>query len=101
MAEGITIKVFTARASSPKQVTAIKKWLARHGMPDLEVTNVKDRLMIELWDDRCVQVSYNTGQPVNRKMPRATRKWLGGRGSFGQLMTPTKLLSRFKILFTL
>jgi hypothetical protein len=65
-AEGHTVKIFTARASSPRQVVAIKKWLAKHGLPDLEVTNVKDHRMIELWDDRCVQVAPNSGEPISK-----------------------------------
>src|SRR5262249_20823856 len=51
-AAGRTVKIFTARASSPVQVRAIRTWLAQHGMPDLEVTNIKDFNMVELWDDR-------------------------------------------------
>lgn len=30
----------------------------------LPITNIKDYQMIELWDDRAVQVIPNTGQPV-------------------------------------
>jgi hypothetical protein len=67
IAEGRTVKIFTARASSPRQVVAIKEWLASCGLPDLEVTNVKDLHMIELWDDRCVQVTTNLGEPIGKK----------------------------------
>lgn len=65
LAEGRTVKIFTARAAIPKQIRAIKIWLAENGLPPLEVTNVKDFSMIELWDDRCVQVCINTGMPVS------------------------------------
>jgi hypothetical protein len=64
LAEGKTVKIFTARASIPSQVPLVKQWLSRHGLPDLEVTNAKDFGMIELWDDRCVSVTRNTGEPV-------------------------------------
>jgi hypothetical protein len=74
IAEGHTVKIFTARASSPKQVVAIKEWLASCGLPDLEVTNVKDLNMIELWDDRCVQVSTNLGEPIRAKVNLRHRK---------------------------
>jgi len=75
IAEGQTVKIFTARASSSTQVMAIKQWLAKHGMPDMEVTNVKDMLMIALWDDRCVQVATNSGEPVsNGATPRQKRR---------------------------
>ena len=67
IAEGRTVKIFTARASSPRQVAAIKEWLVSCGLPDLEVTNVKDLHMIELWDDRCVQVTTNLGEPIGKK----------------------------------
>ena len=67
IAEGRTVKIFTARASSPRQVVAIKEWLVSCGLPELEVTNVKDLHMIELWDDRCVQVTTNLGEPIGKK----------------------------------
>ncbi len=62
--DGKTVKVFTARATFPDQVAFVKRWLEEHGLGHLEVTNVKDHKMVELWDDRCVQVQTNTGIPV-------------------------------------
>ena len=44
-------------------IPPIHEWLF-HELPELEVTNAKDMDMIELWDDRCVQVVPNTGNPV-------------------------------------
>lgn len=62
--EGYTIKIFTARAGEGESgIAPVKKWLAENGLPDLEVTNRKDFAMIELWDDRAVQVVANTGKP--------------------------------------
>lgn len=61
MAEGVTVKIFTARACVPEQVPFISEWLKKHGMAGLEVTNVKDFGMVELWDDRSVRVVTNTG----------------------------------------
>jgi len=63
--EGKTIKIFTARANRPEQIVIIKKWLLDNNLPELEITNVKDLKMIELWDDRCVQVVPNTGIPIS------------------------------------
>lgn len=60
---GLTVKIVTARAPYPEAVEAIKKWLVAHGMPELEVTNAKDFGMVELWDDRAIQVVRNTGKP--------------------------------------
>lgn len=74
IAEGHTVKIFTARASSPRQVVAVKEWLASVGLPDLEVTNVKDHRMVELWDDRCVQVTTNQGEPLVKKLKLRRQK---------------------------
>jgi hypothetical protein len=61
---GKKVKIFTARADDEKGVNAIKAWLKKHELPDLEVTNLKDQKMIEFWDDKAVQVRKNTGQRV-------------------------------------
>ena len=61
IAAGKTVKIFTARASDPKSIPYIKKWLKDNDMGDLEITNIKDHGMIELWDDRAVRVLQNTG----------------------------------------
>jgi hypothetical protein len=81
LAQGKTVKIFTARMHGHGMpivgggfedvVTPIEAWCKKHIGQVLEVTNVKDFGMIELWDDRCVQVEANTGLPVasckNRK----------------------------------
>jgi hypothetical protein len=59
---GLKVKIFTARASlGEEHILVVKQWLSKHALPDLEVTNVKDMFMIELWDDRAIQVIKNTG----------------------------------------
>lgn len=64
LAEGYTVKIFTARAGEGDAgILPVKKWLADNGLPELEVTNRKDFAMIEFWDDRAVQVVANTGKP--------------------------------------
>lgn len=68
VSEGITVKIFTARASLPEQIPYIHDWLEKHGLPRLEVTNIKDFEMVELWDDRCIQVVPNTGMPLSETM---------------------------------
>jgi hypothetical protein len=100
IAEGKTVKIFTARASSPRQVVMIKKWLASYGLPDLEVTNVKDLRMIELWDDRCVQVMTNSGEPINRNATFNHDRQMPARG-FGWRPESAGLLSRLRIFLTL
>ncbi len=68
IAEGREVRIFTARATEPRLIPPIKRWLKLHGLPDLRVTNVKDFQMIELWDDRAVQVIHNTGRAVQPKV---------------------------------
>jgi len=43
---------------------AIGTWCDEHLGTRLPVTCIKDYGMIELWDDRAVQVKANTGEPV-------------------------------------
>ncbi len=45
-------------------VRCIKRFCLEHIGVDLTITNVKDYGMIELWDDRAVQVVANTGEAV-------------------------------------
>jgi hypothetical protein len=97
IADGKTVKIFTARASSARQVARVKKWLARHGLPDLEVTNTKDLRMVELWDDRCVQVTTNLGEPVNKESefknkPCSVRDHDGRQKSFSGFVYRLKIL---------
>lgn len=69
LAEGRSVKIFTARVSAPKdedELIAILKPIlalchAEFGQP-LPVTCMKDFGMVELWDDRAVQIIPNTGQ---------------------------------------
>lgn len=64
LAKGIPVRIFTARADKPEAVKAIKKWCKEHVGQELPVTNVKDRLCKEIWDDRAVGVIPNTGKRV-------------------------------------
>jgi hypothetical protein len=61
--EGFEVRIFTARASVPEYVPFVKIWLEKNGLPPLKVTNVKDFDMVSLWDDRCVEVVSNKGEP--------------------------------------
>lgn len=86
LADGHTIKIMTARVRvfNPKtnlvkknycrikdeqwsrddMVQAIQAWCEKHVGARLPVTCVKDVDMIELWDDRAVQVVPNTGRTL-------------------------------------
>ncbi len=66
---GIRVKIFTARASMGQhEITKVEAWMAEHGLPQLEVTCSKDMFMLELWDDRVIQVIHNTGIAVRAEI---------------------------------
>ena len=60
----IEVRVFTARASVPEHIPPVQKWLKENGLGNVRVTNEKDYRMLQLWDDRCIQVIPNTGQLI-------------------------------------
>jgi hypothetical protein len=68
--QGYDVRIFTARVSRPEQEqdarARIELWCETHIGQVLPITNEKDTKMIELWDDRAVQVIANTGQPVGK-----------------------------------
>ena len=71
LAEGKRVKIFTARAAPGPEDPAIaipyiQEWCKEHIGRVLEVTATKDLGMVELWDDRCVQVHPNTGVPLDK-----------------------------------
>lgn len=68
LADGQTVKIFTARMceGDPEVEAMIKAWCKKHIGVELEVTNQKDYGMIALYDDRAVQVEFNTGRLVGQ-----------------------------------
>lgn len=72
------VKIFTARVAferdtcyvtntsfSRADITrVIQDWLVANGLPRLDVTHEKNFQMVELWDDRAVQVVPNTGRTL-------------------------------------
>ena len=69
LADGRTVKIFTARVNegspgeaSQRQRTAIRAWCREHIGCELPITNRKDYYMTELWDDRAIAVEVNTGR---------------------------------------
>jgi len=60
--EGIEVRIVTARAGVQEQIPFIKTWLKKHGIGEVGITNKKDFQMIQLWDDRAIQVITNTGK---------------------------------------
>lgn len=70
IAEGREVRIFTARVSgTPAERLAaigpIARWCLEHLGCTLDVTHEKDYGMVELWDDRAVQVEKNTGRRVD------------------------------------
>lgn len=64
-AEGKDIRIFTARVAHDEDgsvLAVIDRWCEEHLGERLPVTNTKDYGMVELWDDRCVQIIPNTGR---------------------------------------
>lgn len=67
--KGLDVRIFTARAFAlnggeplPHVIAAIDAWCYKYVGQALPITNRKDSLMVELWDDRCVAVEPNTGR---------------------------------------
>lgn len=80
LADGFTVKIVTARASDPREVEGLKEWCKEHVGQELEITDRKDFDMVELWDDRAVQVEPNTGEVIARprdlnKPSRKAQRW--------------------------
>jgi len=71
LSEGFEVRIFTARVSpQPDHAhvlarAAIDQWVMTHIGKPLAVTCQRDVGMVELWDDRCVQVVTNRGQRVD------------------------------------
>lgn len=71
LSEGREVRIFTARVFAGGRVDAIElqmvrqsisEWCYQHIGQILPVTCTKDYGMVELWDDRAVQVVPNTGE---------------------------------------
>lgn len=101
LAEGHDVRIFTARVDGGevaiamgnpageafRDVTAIRAviqdWTEQHFGVRLPVTNAKDYGMLELWDDRAVQVIPNAGARVDDAITDAERfRWLLDRIAF-------------------
>lgn len=68
IAQGREVRILTARvcaAQKPEDreaaTAAVNAWCEKHLGLRLPLTSEKDWGMVELWDDRCVQLIPNTG----------------------------------------
>lgn len=79
IAQGYNVVIFTARitplipgtehyvvedCARDTAISFIKAWLLKHGLPDLEVTNIKRQNFSVFYDDRAIAVVANTGEIV-------------------------------------
>ncbi len=73
IADGQEVRIVTARVSPVNADAlisrmAIQKWLEEKCfLGNIPITHEKDYLMLELWDDRCVQIIPNTGERADGK----------------------------------
>jgi len=72
LAKGADVRIFTARVGAlgdrmeeERAVMAIREWCTKYIGKPLPITCQKDYAMVELWDDRCIQVIPNTGRRVD------------------------------------
>jgi hypothetical protein len=67
--EGWEVRIVTARVHHGEEaVQHIKNWCREYIGKELPVTAEKDFDMVDLWDDRVVQVVPNTGRPLRALM---------------------------------
>lgn len=62
ISKGFKVKIFTARATRPELIPAVKEWVKKHIGHDLEVTNVKDFDCGLILDDRARTIVPNKGK---------------------------------------
>jgi hypothetical protein len=68
--QGKTVKIFSSRAEvGEKGIKPIQTWCVKHGLGKLEVTNIKDSGLVEIWDDLAIRVEENTGGICCRYKP--------------------------------
>lgn len=76
--QGENVRILTARVSAPENnakrqreaamaMIAIQQWCELYLGKAIPVTCRKDYAMVELWDDRAIQVEKNTGVRVDGK----------------------------------
>lgn len=70
-AAGREVVIFTARGDGEHR--KIDAWLQQHGLPALNVTNVKSTEFSEMYDNRAVRVEKDTGE-ICSKCASAVKK---------------------------
>jgi hypothetical protein len=103
LTEGRDVRIFTARVDGGtvalsmgdpagehvRDVTRVKsyieQWCQKHLGQALPITCQKDYGMIELWDDRCIQVIPNTGRTIADEL-ESERAALSGKAALGEVI---------------
>lgn len=78
LADGKTVKIFTARVADDPDGSikkTIQDWTEEHIGQRLDVTNEKDHQMESLWDDRAHRVEKNTGVKLASQWKRQGCGW--------------------------
>lgn len=103
LAEGMTVKLFTARATCVGEerdvfLAAWWDWCDRAGIPRLEVTASKDFQMVALWDDRARSVVTNVGRDVHGAAENVVSVVCGVSGQPGSLEHYIKMREALMLL---
>lgn len=85
LAEGREVRIITARANAngrkpgeaQRILDAIRGWCREHIGQELQISCCKDCAMLELWDDRAVQVVPDTGDEASAAALREAFESLG------------------------
>lgn len=77
---GATVVVFTARAGNSMGVDSVERWLARHGFPALEVTNLKSHRFSVYLDDQTVRFDPAMSPAALAETLLTSRPWWDNRG---------------------
>lgn len=84
LANGLKVKILTARAGTPEAIPYVKAWLRKHvSIQEIEVTDKKDFMMSTLFDDRCLQIELNTGKSVVTELKKLINN---AEGLFGEVV---------------
>jgi hypothetical protein len=98
--DGREVRIVTARAGGPdgpeksQAILAIQRWCEGFLGQRLEVTDRKDYMMVELWDDRAVQVETNTGRTA---VVAALQSVLDDLPVVADGLTPERLLTQIHV----
>ncbi len=95
LAAGIEVRIITARGGDASLKSFVGPWLREHNLPDLKITNSRDLNLLQIWDDRAVQVETNTAAILTPKqfVPLVPSGWIGVEldGTLAQATEPQSL----------